>query len=401
MTTKKIALSAAISILAAAYQGTVSAADTITEAFTGGKAFGSFNLRFESVTQDNPLDDATALTLRTALGYNTDSIGGFSATFQFEDSRIVPLPGADDFSVNPTGFNSNERSIIADPETTEVDQFLVQYKNDIVTAKLGRQIYTLDDHRFIGSVPWRQDWQTFDALTFKINPVKEFTINIAYLDQRNRIFAEAADFDSEDFLLNLNYKTPIGAIKGYGYFLSLEDNDNDIFENDTLGVSFAPKFGPVSLYGEIAQQEAANSGAEAEYLKLEGAVKLGAPFTLKLGYELLGSDDGQYAFQTPLATLHKFNGFADLFLVTPQGGLEDTYFTFAAKINGGKGGKFVATYHDFGSDEGDATDAQELDLLYVVKLSKNYKAGVKYADFDSDGVQPDTEKFWAWVTASF
>ncbi len=48
--------------------------------------------------------------------------------------------------------------------------------------------------------------------------------------------------------------------------------------------------------------------------------------TLGVGYELLGSDDGVAAFQTPLATLHKFNGFADQFLVTPAGGLQDIYF---------------------------------------------------------------------------
>ena len=31
------------------------------------------------------------------------------------------------------------------------------------------------------------------------------------------------------------------------------------------------------------------------------------------------------ALQTPLATLHKFNGWADLFLTTPNAGLEDAY----------------------------------------------------------------------------
>ena len=36
--------------------------------------------------------------------------------------------------------------------------------------------------------------------------------------------------------------------------------------------------------------------------------------TTTLIYELLGSDNGVAAFQTPLATGHIFNGFADVFL---------------------------------------------------------------------------------------
>ena len=54
-------------------------------------------------------------------------------------------------------------------------------------------------------------------------------------------------------------------------------------------------------------------------------VELGAnvkPFVLGAGYEVLGSDNGQ-GFRTPLATLHAFNGWADVFAVTPCAGLRD------------------------------------------------------------------------------
>src|SRR3546814_9223571 len=54
-----------------------------------------------------------------------------------------------------------------------------------------------------------------------------------------------------------------------------------------------------------------------------------AAFKLTGGYELLGSDGGAtgiaggFAFQTPFATLHKFNGWADKFLTTPGTGIQD------------------------------------------------------------------------------
>src|SRR6185369_8425053 len=61
----------------------------------------------------------------------------------------------------------------------------------------------------------------------------------------------------------------------------------------------------------------------ADYIAAEAGLAYRG-FTLTGGYELLGSDNNR-AVQTPMATLHKFNGWADIFLVTPNAGLEDVY----------------------------------------------------------------------------
>ena len=63
------------------------------------------------------------------------------------------------------------------------------------------------------------------------------------------------------------------------------------------------------------------------------------------GYELLGSDDGKVAFNTPLATKHKFNGWADKFLGTPKEGLEDVYLTAKGKVSGVNGLQLTMTSH--------------------------------------------------------
>ena len=384
---EKITLAAAVSAVTLATSNVASSAETVTEALTSGKAFGDVRLRYEDVDQDTR--DGSALTLRTRIGYTTGSLNGFSATAEFEDVRVVL--GEDDY--NAAGLNGNTTdSVIADPEVSELDQAFLQYKNDTLTAKIGRQVFTLDDHRFVGHVAWRQDRQTFDALSIKLTPTEDFTFTAAYLDQRNRIFAEARDIDSQDIILHAAYKTPVGPLKAYSYMLDVEDVDNA--ENDTLGVSFAPKLGPVKLHLEYATQETAAN--EADYLRLEVSGKTG-PVMLKAGYELLGSDDGNYGFSTPLATLHKFNGWADAFLATPAGGLEDTYFSVSGKLAGGKA---AVIYHTFSSDEGDAVDADEIDLLYTKKFGKNYYAGAKVAMFSPDG-GTDVDKFWLWVGASF
>jgi len=43
-----------------------------------GKFYGDIRLRYEGVDQDNVLEDADAVTLRTRLGYKTPSAQGFS-----------------------------------------------------------------------------------------------------------------------------------------------------------------------------------------------------------------------------------------------------------------------------------------------------------------------------------
>ena len=53
----------------------------------------------------------------------------------------------------------------------------------------------------------------------------------------------------------------------------------------------------------------------------------------KIGYEVL-EGDGSRAFQTPLATLHAFNGLTDQFLTTPPDGLEDLFLSLAASLPG-------------------------------------------------------------------
>ncbi len=382
----------------------LASADDITTALTSGKVYGDFRLRYENVDQDNPaLDDANALTLRSMLGYTTGSYEGFSATVEFEDSRVVA--GQDNYEehplARPAGYVVKGRSVVADPETTELDQAFVQYKTDMVTVKAGRQVLTYDNHRFVGHVGWRQDRQTFDALTVGYAPTKEIEVNYAYLDQRNRIFGEMADIDSEDHLLNLSFNTGIGKVTAYGYMLEETVSEKEL---DTYGLRFAGATAiddkMKAIYAiEYAYQEseAAGNTLETDYTLLEGGLEVSGIKGL-IGYEKLSSDEGSVGFQTPLATLHKFNGWADLFLITPTAGLVDVYASFSGKLGGGS---WALAYHDFSADEGDADYGSEIDISYAKAFSKNYYGGIKYAMYSADDYSVDTDKLWLWVGAKF
>lgn len=387
-----------VSLLTTLGISNANAAETFTEAFTTGTVYADLNLRYETVDQDNALEDADALTLRTRLGYKTGVFNGFSGVVEFEDSREVL--GVDDFSVPPAGVRAGQFSVIADPETTELDQGFIQYSGGGFTAKVGRQVITLDNHRFVGHVGWRQDRQTYDAVSVTYAPNDKIKIFGAQLSQRNRIFGEEANIQSDDTLINAAFTTSFGKFVGYAYLLEVDNGtDNSL---DTFGVSFSGKSGSFSYAAEIASQEA-NDTIDTSYLKLEGGATLG-PVTAKLGYESLGSDDGAGAFATPLATLHAFNGWTDQFLGTPAAGLNNIYLSASAKLGGGT---LTGVVHDFSADEdvmGADDLGSEIDIVYVRPLSKNYVVGAKFGSYsagDATFGKVDTDKLWIWFNAKF
>jgi hypothetical protein len=397
--TLSMALTAAL-MSGASSQGAI--ANSFTEALTTGTPSVDIRLRYEDVEQDNTAQNASALTLRTRLSYTTGLFKGFSAVVEMEDNRIVL--GQGDYTVGPTGYNTGTYSVIADPEFTELDQGFIQYKGDGFSAKLGRQVITMDNHRFVGHVGWRQDRQTFDGVSAQFSPVKGLTVKYAYITQRNRIFAEAANLDAKDHLINASYKTSLGTLTGYGYLLEVDnDMDNGL---DTYGIRFTGSTNAADtkiLYSaEFASQssETATTDFEADYLMFEVGGVFGG-ITAKLGYEKLGSDNGAYGFSTPLATLHKFNGWADQFLGTPIQGLVDASVTLAGKA---AGGGWTVVYHDFDTDEAsDTVDdlGSELDLQYTRKYGKNYSIGIKYAAYSGGSGRVDADKLWLWAGAKF
>lgn len=377
-------------------------ANSVYDALSQGKVNVDLRLRYEDVSQDNALEDASALTVRTRLGYTTAELDGWSFTVEMEDNRIAL--GQGDYTVGPTGYNVGVYSVIADPEFTELDQGYLQYKNDEYTVKIGRQVIALDGHRFVGHVGWRQDRQTFDAFSAIYSPSKKLKAQYSYITQRNRIFGEEADLDSKDHLLNVSYNTDFGKLTAYGYLLEIDNLvDNAL---DTYGFSFNGKKAMDDLtwlyHLEFATQssDVAATSFDADYMFAE----LGGQYsgvTIKLGYEVLGSDDGNYGFSTPLATLHKFNGWSDQFLATPSEGLKDLYLSLSSSA---LGGNWVATIHKFDADEAsDVVDdlGTELNLQYTTKIAENFNLGFKYAKYNGESGRVDADKIWLWLGTKF
>lgn len=358
-----------------------------------GTANIDLRLRYETVNQDNALKDAKGLILRTTANFETIQKQGFYGFVEVENSHAL----INDY--NNTNGEGIGYSVIADPESTEVDQAYIGYKMNGVSVKLGRQVLTFDNHRFVGHVGWRNDKQTFDALSASYTTSNNIKLSYAFINRRNRIFADKKDVESNDHLINASIPLPKSKLSAYAYALSVDNNsDNSL---DTFGIRYSGKANKIMYAAELATQHNELNGVSnhTNYMLFEGGYKLGA-VTIKAGHESLGSDDGVKAFTTPLATLHKFNGWADQFLATPSEGLDDNYVKVAGKI--GKG-KWMVAYHSYSANKPSAAVddlGSEINLQYVTKISK-FPIGVRYANYSAGDVKVDTNKLWVWTGYKF
>jgi len=369
------------------------------QAVTGGRWWLKLRPRVEFVDQDGFDHDAWASTLRTVLGYETARWHGASVLLEFEDVSAI---GNELY--NSTTNGETTYPTVADPEGSEINQVHLAWSPaDALTFKFGRQVMTLDNQRFIGDVGWRQNQQTFDAASLLWAPTAALDVFYAFVDNVNRVFGDdspAGDHRMASSLVNVGYDVEgWGRAAAYAYLLDYDSVDTS--STNTFGARFAgahPFDSFELLYGaELAAQ--ADTGdnpneVDQEYLLAELGGKFGA-WTAKLGHEVLGgSGDAGDAFQTPLATLHAFNGWADKFLVTPDDGLVDSYVSAGAKQ-----GEFnyQLAWHEFSADSGPDEYGSELDASVSWTLSKSLTLGLNAADYAADDFATDTTKVWLWA----
>jgi hypothetical protein len=373
------------------------------EILTGGTFSLNLRLRYEYADQDG-LDASHAFTARTRLGYATNPAFPVGAFLELEDIRAL-----DSDAYNQAGTNNRpDKTVIADVETTDLNQAFLSLDHWDATARLGRQRITLDDHRFIGNVGWRQNEQTFDAALLAYKPAPYTALTLGYIDRVNRVFGREhpqGRWDSESYIANFRHPLPGGGVGAvYAYLLRLDDAP--ALSGDTFGIYLRPivdiRDQPFRFHFEFARQvdnRANPAGADfaLTYFRSEAQTDFDR-FTFAAGYELLGSD-GDFAVQTPLATLHAFNGWADQFLTTPANGLRDIYGHVTARLPHAFTTR--AGYHSFTSHRESITYGHEWNAQVTRPLGKNTTALAKAALFDGKEGRPDVTKFWLQTEIAF
>lgn len=390
--------------LALALSAALRAADA-SDLLAKGKLSLNLRARYEGVEQTG-LRDAAALTLRTRIGFTTAEVSGWKAMLEAEN-----IVAADGDRYSQAGLNpaAKGRAVVADPETTEINQGWVAYTTGKMSFTLGRQRLVLDNARFVGDVGWRQNMQTFDAFTLQDKTFAQTTFTYAFLDRINRVFSQRhaqGHWKSESHLLNASRSglPGGGTLTGYGYLLDFKSAAANSCA--TWGASYT---GAVKLSdavklvyrAELATQSdygASKLDYQATYTLLEAGVS-GAPGSAALGYEVLGSDHN-VGFKTPLATLHAFNGWGDLFLATPAAGLRDSYLKAAATLP--EGLALLAFYHWYETDTNQAKLGREFNVQLSRKFGQSVTGLAKVADFRHDSATlPDVRKIWIQVEYAY
>lgn len=383
-----LALVAGLAGVAAGEDGTPGDADRVARLLHGAKPTLDVRARYEYGKQDG-LRGSNSTTLRLRLGIETPEIERIKLFAELEATEALDRDSYQAASVHGLG---RRRTVIADPESSELNRLWAAWSGFDSNVKLGRQRIVFADARFVGNVGWRQNEQTYDAVRLDSTRVSNLSFHYAWLWRVKRIYgsggvalASQDDFDSRSHIALLSYELPGATIEVYAYLLDLDNRAGNNASNNSYGLSLSGVFplpGDVSARyrAEYAhQQDAARSTLDyrADYVRAElSGTRRGA--TLGLGYEMLGAGQG-VGFQTPLATLHKWNGFADVFLATPAEGLIDMYAHVALPLPGGL--QLRAAYHDFVQEDSRGDFGSEIDVVLTKKLEFGIAALAKYASY--------------------
>jgi hypothetical protein len=369
------------------------------------KPLGEARLRYESVGQDGLAADADALTLRVRAGIEAKS-GPWSALIEGQGNLAI----ADDYFDGLHGPAA--RPLTADPQNIALSRAQLRFSQSAFTLTAGRQRLAFDDERFVGSVPFRQNGQSFDAVRAEIAPVKGVKADLAYAWSVRTIWgidgagARQQAVSGDNLFGNLSVATPAGKLAAFAYLVDQDEAAMQGYRlsSQSYGLRFegSQPVGKAKLAYQLSYARQSDwhrnpSDYAADYWLADITADLGGP-RIGAGYEILGSDDGAAltSFQTPLATGFKFQGWADKFLTTPPDGVRDLYASagWSWKTVGPlQGVTLQAVYHDYRSDRASRAYGDEIDLLASAKLGK-CTASARYANYDADGFATDTEKFW-------
>ena len=376
---------------------------TFVEALRGGSTAFGFRYRYEFVTDEAFALDAHASTLRTTLRYDTLAYHGLSLGVEVENVRPI---GGELYDNLGAGHRHNERfgrPVVADPGLTEINQAALRFSARPGTAvTFGRQEILFDDQRFVGPVGWRQNQQSFDAARLDTDLLPKGRLTYALLHNVHRVTGAVDPLTGH--LLHASFGTRgAGALILYAHALDYERDrhrSTTTFGVELTGTRTLSVNTSLSYEMEAARQRGAfanPAGPAAGYLHLAGGGRYRG-VTVRAGWERLGGSPARGQFNTPLATLHPFNGWADKFLVTPADGLDDVYL----RAIGDTGRvRWTVAFHDFSAATRSTRHGRELDLEVVYRTTWDQQFAVTAARYDAGGHSTDTTKVMIWTTFGF
>ena len=372
---------------------------------------------------DNINKDANTVTGRLLMTLRTPQVRNFRAVFAVEHVNDFGIDTYNDGGTN----GRTEYATEADPSGTELEEAFLEYKGQSALVRYGRQYINHGalPQRYLGTVGWRQNNQSYDALTVDAKFGDKFRLEGAFVEKAYRVLGRdhpsraAREWDLDGIAIRATYSEPtFGNITGYLYNLDFEDNV--LLSSRTIGIAGdGPCFNDPSKFGWAGQCnfDIAVQSPLYDELRYDDVVhiysSIGVDFSNFRKENTTGSvafsgrilqGDGRNSFKTPLATLHGYAGAADKFLVnTPRDGLGDYELKIKERL---LNWDVTVALHQFIATHGSIkTYGRELDIAATRTFGK-YKWILKFANYQANedwkptpyGI--DATKFWATVQFS-
>lgn len=398
-------------------------AQSVYDAIMQGTSVSQLRFRYEYVDQDSKPEDANALTLQSLIGWQTASYFNTRLTAQLINVSHLNQ----DFYDNNLGKNKpSQLPTVQDPEITDINQLYLDYSGIPKTnIRLGRQIIRIDNTRFVGDIIFRQSSQVFDGVTVTNQALTNTEVLLGHYEHLRQSTGKYRNTNFD--IAHIAYKyLPKASIAAYGYFIDQPDTGQVTGVSNNSHQDIGLRFdGSVDINTdwrwlhtfEFAKQTAYQGGSETidvSYKKTGLGLGLKKWFA-RFDQEVLSSNGGLYAFQTPMATLHPFQGWTDLFTTTPKQGMIDRFITVGGVWNQWtlqSEWHQMLSDHRFQTPTGTGNDyGREWDVSVAYQYTPKLQTKFEYARFNEGDIlgasatassrKMDTTKGWLTLLFQF
>ncbi|MCK5909200.1 MAG: hypothetical protein KAG62_04555 [Caulobacter sp.] len=353
--------------------------------------------RYELYDPDGP--DAEAVTTRLRLGWRQPLAKSLTALIEMEAVGALVDDYADGVHAKPG------KATITDPETVELNRAALEWRpTAALGVDVGRQRIILGNARFVGNSGWRQNEQTFDAVKLTAKPAKSVTLTYAYADRvRRPLGRKSSQGVWRGDVHMLQAEADLGALgKGTAYALLLDLDNAPTQSSKTFGARLA---------GAHALRPGLSGTWELEHAHQVGWKSNPRNFSLNYDAASLGlktarsaisanlerlQGDGVNAFQTPLASLHGFQGLSDVIGATPAKGVRDVFLRGTTTTGVKQPLKLTGEAHDFDTTVGSQNLGREVDVVVSTPIAKGWTFELGVARFETQSpAYPDATRAWA------
>jgi len=365
-----------------------------------------FRPRYNHIEEsDKPLTTRGG-TARLIAGWRSGPWNGFKVTLE---GIVAAHWGPKEFNDQGALFATSPYPLLPDPRHAGLNRAFVDLDGvEDLGVRLGRQVVSLDNRRWVSENDFRQIPQLFDGVTVTYTGIANAELVAGHYRRIRDTSGER-----EDAVISVAHAAwnplPGHSLAAFEYFHDQPVTANFTgFANSSYRVYGVRAEGAAARFGgieipymlEVARQKP-HAGGDARVDARYWRAGLGAStreWTLRYDHEVRGSNDGVYGLQIPLTDYYAFNGWTLHWFNVPRQGLRDRWLTARWSIGPVT---LYAEEHRFRSDFGALDFGRETDASVTWEIRPNAVLRLQHARYDPGSgrpVDPEIRKTWLTLT---